>query len=183
MCAQLFFFLRIALGCKHLVHFVYQTSGQRILMTGHIAGGIFHWEHLVWQSTACAAGQLECWSTACGEIIGHWERCLMACGKIPTSSPSTLPLCMRIWTPSSTSFLGPTKVSVHNGIVIGLATFAGLTVVTDRQINRPYCFASSSRVPLASAVMRPNNTLKWRSDFTYLMCCCISLWNLWSYRL
>jgi len=34
-------------------------------------------------------------------------------------------------TPSSTWFLGPTRVHIPNGI--GLAVFAGLTTVTDRQ--------------------------------------------------
>jgi len=33
---------------------------------------------------------------------------------------------------SNTCFLGPTQVHISNGISIGLATFAGLTVVTDR---------------------------------------------------
>jgi len=34
--------------------------------------------------------------------------------------------------PSNTWFLGPTQVNTPNGVMIGLATFAGLTVVTDR---------------------------------------------------
>ena len=39
--------------------------------------------------------------------------------------------------PSNTRFPGPTRVLNPNGISIGLAVFAGLTSVTDRQTDRP----------------------------------------------
>jgi len=39
-------------------------------------------------------------------------------------------------TASKTRFLGPARVHIPNGITIGLAAFAGLTVVTDRQTDR-----------------------------------------------
>ena len=42
------------------------------------------------------------------------------------------PVC----TPSNTWFLGPTQVLNPNGISVGLAIFAGLTAVTDRQTER-----------------------------------------------
>jgi len=44
-----------------------------------------------------------------------------------------------------------------NGITIGSAIFAGLTVVTDRQTNQPTDHTMPS-VAITSAAMRPNNT-------------------------
>jgi len=38
--------------------------------------------------------------------------------------------------PSNTCFLGPTRVHIPNGISIGSAVFARLTIVTDRQTDR-----------------------------------------------
>jgi len=45
------------------------------------------------------------------------------------------PMC----TPSNTYFLGPTRVHrpILNGIFIDSAVFAGLTIVTDSQTDRP----------------------------------------------
>jgi len=43
------------------------------------------------------------------------------------------PLCIGIWTPSSTWFLRPARVHIPNGMSIGSAVFARLTVMTDRQ--------------------------------------------------
>jgi len=40
-------------------------------------------------------------------------------------------------TPSNTCFLGPTRIFNPNGILIGSAVFAALTIVTDRQTDRP----------------------------------------------
>ena len=45
-----------------------KTSGQRILMRGRIAEGIFNWENLMWCLTVSATSQSECWLTACWEI-------------------------------------------------------------------------------------------------------------------
>jgi len=41
-----------------------------------------------------------------------------------------------VCTPPNTCFLGPTRVHDPNGISIGSAVFAGLTIVTDRQTER-----------------------------------------------
>jgi len=38
----------------------------------------------------------------------------------------------------------PTRVNIPNGVTIGSATFAGLTVVTDRQTDRPTDHATPS---------------------------------------
>jgi len=38
---------------------------------------------------------------------------------------------IRIWTPSNTWFLGPTRVHTANGISIGLALIAGMKIITD----------------------------------------------------
>jgi len=54
------------------------------------------------------------------------------------TAPSPLkiaPLHGRSGVPSNTRFLGPTIVYNSNGISIGSAVFAGLTIVTDRQIE------------------------------------------------
>jgi len=40
-------------------------------------------------------------------------------------------------TPFNTGFLGPTRVHMPNGILIGSAVFAGLTIVTCRPTDRP----------------------------------------------
>jgi len=37
----------------------------------------------------------------------------------------------------ATCFLGPTRVHNPNSLSIGSAVFAGLTIVTDRQTDRP----------------------------------------------
>ena len=58
--------------------------------------------------------------------------------------------------PSNTWFLRPTRVSVPNGITIGSAAFAGITVVTGRQTDRQTTLTPSvaiGRIP--SAAMRP----------------------------
>jgi len=47
--------------------------------------------------------------------------------------------------PSNTGFLGSTRVRIPNGISIGSAVFAGLTVVTDRQTDRPRYSAGNNR--------------------------------------
>jgi len=63
-----------------------------------------------------------------------------------------------IWTPSNTWFLRPTHVHIVNGISIGSAVFAGLTIVTDQPTNRPRYSISSNRLHLANTVIGPNNS-------------------------
>jgi len=53
-------------------------------------------------------------------------------------------LSMEIWNPSNTQFLEPTRARNPNGISIGSAVFAGLTIVTDRQTDRPTNYATRS---------------------------------------
>jgi len=65
--------------------------------------------------------------------------------QLAVPSPSKLPISMGIWTPSNTWFLGSTRVLYPNGITIGLAVFAGLTTVTDRQTDRPRYSVCSNR--------------------------------------
>ena len=75
-------------------------------------------------------------------------------------SPSKLPLL--VWESvslSNTWFLGPTRVHIYqNGVSIGTAIFAGLTVVTDRLTDRLCYSVCSNRPNLASAAMQPKNT-------------------------
>ena len=65
--------------------------------------------------------------------------------QLAAPSPSKLPISVGIWTPSNTWFLGSTRVLYPNGITIGLAVFAGLTTVTDRQTDRPHYSVCSNR--------------------------------------
>jgi len=103
-------------------------------MTGHIAGGMFHWESLMWHSIAYAAGQLEPWLTVCREIqgplgmvlIGVWENP----GFVPLKSATFRGSMYRHLIHSS---LGPPEST--SGISIGSAVFAQLTVLTDQAIT------------------------------------------------
>jgi len=53
----------------------------------------------------------------------------------PPLPPENCPF-MGIWVQSNTWFLGPTRIYNPNGISIGLANFAELTVMKDRQTDR-----------------------------------------------
>jgi len=84
--------------------------------------------------------------------------------------PQNCPFPWGIWTLSNSRFFGSTRVHNPNNISISSAAFAGLTIVTDRQIrpryignNRP-CLRSSTAMP----PMRPNNNNnnnKWSKNF------------------
>jgi len=52
------------------------------------------------------------------------------------------------WTPSNTWFLEPTKTHNPNGIWIESTVFAGLTIVTDRQSDRPRYSVCNNRLHL-----------------------------------
>ena len=52
--------------------------------------------------------------------------------------------------PSSTWFLGSTRVHSPNGIWIGSAVFTGLTVITDRETDRPRYSVCNNRPRLRS---------------------------------
>jgi len=51
---------------------------------------------------------------------------------------------------SNTWFLGPTRVHTPNGIYIGSAVLARLTIVTDRPTDRPRCSVSNNRPHLST---------------------------------
>jgi len=97
----------------------------------------------------------------------------------PPFSPSKLYLCSLHggmgdldWTPSNTWFLGPTHFHIPNGILIGSAVFAGLTIVTetpmdwqtdrqtDRRTDKPHYSICNNKQHLCSTVMHPNE-YKW----------------------
>ena len=72
--------------------------------------------------------------------------------------------------PSNTWFLGPTRVLNPNCILIGSAVFAGLTIVTDRQTDRPTDHATRyvtiDRINVRRTAIRPNNNCNQKtSDF------------------
>jgi len=78
-------------------------------------------------------------------------------------SPKIAPFHGGSGPPSSTWFLGPTRVLNQNDISISSAVFAGLTSVThrqtDRQTDRPRFSVGNNRPHLCvrSTAMRPNN--------------------------
>jgi len=59
--------------------------------------------------------------------------------------------------PSITRFLGPTRLSTPNGISIGSAVFARLTIVTDRQTDHVTPSVTIGCICVHSTAMRPNN--------------------------
>jgi len=61
------------------------------------------------------------------------------------------------WTPSNTWFLWPTGVKILNGILIGSAVFAGLTIVTARQTERQTTLLVTIGRIYACTDMRRNN--------------------------
>ena len=62
-----------------------------------------------------------------------------------------------IWTPSNTWYPGPTRGFNPNGISIGSAVFAGLTIVTDRQTDHASRSVTIGRICVRSTAMRLNN--------------------------
>jgi len=66
----------------------------------------------------------------------------------------------RTWTPSNRWLLRSTRVHSPNGISIGSAIFARLTVVTDRLTDWPRYSVRNNRPHLWSTAMRPNNYTK-----------------------
>jgi len=77
-----------------------------------------------------------------------------------------------IWTPSNTRFLEPIRVLNPNEISIGLAVFAGLTTVTDRQTHdrptdRPRHSACNNRPHLRRPKNRDLGICKRNSAWVY----------------
>jgi len=88
------------------------------------------------------------------EYINYWAR--------PGLAPIPLriaPSCVNL-NPCNKSFLRPTHIIVTNGLAIGSAIFAGLTIVTDR----PRYSVCSNKLHLASAAM-------WQNRWTCLLTC------------
>jgi len=61
--------------------------------------------------------------------------------------------------PSNTWFLGPTQVHTLSRILIGLAIFARLKIVTDQPTDRPRYSIRDNKSHLHSSELRPNNKL------------------------
>jgi len=55
---------------------------------------------------------------------------------------------------TNTWLLGPTRIHIPNGISISCAVFAGLTIVTDRQTDRPPYSVDNSMAASAYVVLR-----------------------------
>ena len=108
----------------------------------------------------------------------HWGQCSAAC----MTNPYVIPVKSAPFDGKSGSHLtqypGTTWVHVTNGIWIGSVISSGLTVVTERLINRlmdkPCYSVSSNRPHLASAVMRLIITTRHRaSTSTYSLTFCV----------
>jgi len=94
--------------------------------------------------------------TALEEILTLWPVETVLCAmqenleiinvKSATSCGGSRPLLIQ--------FLRPTIVHIPNGIWIGSAVFAGITIIADKQ---SYFIVSSNMLHLASAAMWPNN--------------------------
>ena len=76
-------------------------------------------------------GQSIIWQKAASPL--HVDGRSFLCFTVDRPFPQNCPFPWGIWTPSNTWFLG---LTTPNGIYIGSAVFAGLTIVTDRQIDR-----------------------------------------------
>jgi len=77
-------------------------------------------------------------------------------------SPQNCPFPWGIWTASNIWFLGPIRALNPNGISIGLAVFAGLTSVTDRQTDRRKDHATRSvTIGLIYVVVRYGLIIIW----------------------
>jgi len=81
-------------------------------------------------------------------------------------SPSKLPLLMAgVGLPFNTSFVGPMRLHIPNGISIGSVVFAGITIVTyrptDRQTDRQTTLLRlyGNRPHLRSTVMQPKTLI------------------------
>ena len=70
---------------------------------------------------------------------------------------SYLPGCTNVHPPSNTCFLGPTRVHNANGILIGSAVLAGLTIVTNQQTDHATPSVTIGRIYICSTAMWPNN--------------------------
>jgi len=84
---------------------------------------------------------------------------------------------------SSTRFLGTIRVHNQNGISIGSAIFAGLTIITDRQTIGQAISICSNKPHLATAAMWPNNILiMWLNFLKFCISgkCLPPVWQIYS---
>ena len=116
--------------------------------------GIFQWENFTWHLTASAAGLSEHCS---GRATGNSAQ--LHAEKSQKSQYQATSKVLLLWGILSPIYyiLGPIRVHISNSISIASTVFAGLTLVTDRQTNRPCYFVCSNRPHPASAAKQPNN--------------------------
>ena len=96
-----------------------------------------------------ADDQSELSSTACGEIPTSSWPLVTLLGGVRENTEVIIPLKSApsrggSGPPSKSYFLVPSRVHIPNGISIGYAVFAGLTVVTDRETDRQTDHATTS---------------------------------------
>jgi len=107
--------------------------------------GIFHWENLIWHSTASVANSMQGNPNIRATGKGAWR--LM--GKFWCHPPQKYLFLRQSGPPPNTSFLGPTEVHIRNGILIGAAILQGSQSLqigqTDRQTNHATPSISTGR--------------------------------------
>ena len=86
------------------------------------------------------------------------------------------PFAWGICTQSNTWFLRSTRVHNPNGISIGLAVFAGLTIVTDGQTDQR-TWPCNNRPHLRSTAMRYNEYSDNNSNISVYMFTCDDHWS------
>ena len=94
----------------------------------------------------------------------HW---LTAQREMPPSFHQNCPFAYVIW-PLYYVLLWPTCDNIPKDITISSATFAWLTVVIDRQTDRPRYSVCSNKPQLTTAVMRPK---RCQFDGKYVVLC------------
>jgi len=135
-------------------------------MTSCITEGTFHWQNLMWHSTASVAGQLEHWLTAwCREIptsglraTGNsgWRHVGKSWHYLGEKCPSLRVILTPIWC----TVLWTHQVHIQMASRLVWPFLHGsLSLQTDRPTDRPRYTVCNNRPHLASAAMRPNKAL------------------------
>ena len=143
------------------------TSGQSNLTQGRIAVAHGRFNRIRQVAPVHPISHMLPWAHPCPHPKRHvdwFSRFCAAHGResVYFTKGRTFPLKIahshgRIWTPSNTWFLGPTRVYNPNGVSIGSIVYAGVTIVTDRPTDRPRYSVCNNRPRLRSTAMRPNN--------------------------
>jgi len=92
-------------------------------------------------------------STVSAQLMAEYPHTL----QWATPSPQNYLFAYGIWIPSNAWFLRPTQLHNPNGMSIGSAIFAGLTIVTDRQADHTTPSVAIGDIYVCSNVKQPDN--------------------------